>query len=147
MSEETVDKATLIEGLNEDLAHEYQAIVMYNTYAAAVAGVHRNELKNFFEKEITDELEHAKFLASKITALGGTPVTRAADVEYTTSPRQMVENAARAEAKTIERYVERMKQAVAFGDYGLETRIADIIADETEHKEEAEKLLQGTWER
>ena len=145
MSTETVDKATLIEGLNEDLAHEYQAIIMYNTYAAAVAGVHRNELKSFFLDEVVDELEHAQFLAAKITALGGTPVTTAAPVEYTTEARQMVENAARAEAETIKRYGQRMKQAAAFGDYGLEAKLGDLIADETEHKEEAEMLLRGKW--
>ena len=146
MSDETVDKATLIEGLNQDLAHEYQAIIMYNTYAAAVTGVHRNELSSFFMAEVGDELEHARFLADKITALGGTPVTSAADVQYTTVPRQMVENAARAEEETIARYVQRMKQAEAFGDYGLAAKLGDMIADETTHKEEAEKLLHGKWE-
>ncbi len=146
MSERDVDKATLLEGLNEDLAHEYQAIMMYNTYAAAVSGVHRNELKKFFLDEVADEFTHAQFLADKITALGGRPVTSAPEVEYTTNAREMVENVARAEAETIERYVKRMKQAAAFGDYGLETKLGDIIADETTHKEEAEKLLQGKWE-
>ncbi len=146
MSDETVDKITLLEGLNEDLAHEYQAIIMYNTYAAAVTGIHRNELSKFFSVEVADELEHAQFLADKITALGGQPVTSAADVTYTTVAREMVENVARAEAETIERYVKRMKQAAAYGDYGLEAKLGDIIADETQHKEEAEKLLHGKWE-
>ena len=146
MTDQEVDKATLLEGLNEDLAHEYQAIVMYNTYAAAVSGIHRNELSSFFLKEVADELEHARFLAQKITALGGTPVTAAADVEYTTNAREMVQNAAAAEEETIERYVTRMKQAAAYGDYGLEAKLGDMIADETEHKEEAEKLLQGKWD-
>jgi bacterioferritin len=120
---EKVDKSTLIEGLNEDLAHEYQAVIMYNTYAAAVTGVHRNELKRFFLEEVADEVGHAQFLADKITALGGQPVTKAAPVEYTTSPREMMENVARAEAETIERYARRMKQAAAFGDYCLESKL------------------------
>ncbi len=146
MSTEQVDKATLLEGLNQDLAHEYQAIIMYNTYAAAVAGVHRNELKNFFLTEVADELEHAQFLADKITALGGEPATAAAEVDYTTVAREMIENVARAEKETIERYVVRMKQAESFGDYGLAAQLGDMIADETNHKEEAEKLLHGKWE-
>lgn len=144
---DTVDKATLLEGLNQDLAHEYQAIIMYNTYAAAVTGVHRNELSKFFHAEVVDELQHAKFLADKITALGGRPTTRAAEVEYFENPRQMVEAVAKAEAETIERYVTRMKQAEAFGDYGLANQLHDMIADETGHKEEAEKLLRGgSWD-
>lgn len=138
-----VDKTTLLEGLNHDLAHEYQAIIMYNTYAAAVSGVHRNELKNFFLNEVEDELRHAKYLADKITALGGRPTTRAAEVEFTTDARTMVETVAKAEAETVQRYVKRMKQAEAFGDYGLAAELHDMIADETQHKEEAEKLLRG----
>ena len=145
MSTEQVDKATLLEGLNQDLAHEYQAIIMYNTYAAAVAGVHRNELKNFFLTEVADELEHAQFLADKITALGGEPATAAAEVDYTTVAREMIENVARAEKETIERYVVRMKQAESFGDYGLAAQLGDMIADETRHKEESQKILRGTW--
>lgn len=146
MTDQKIDKATLLEGLNHDLAHEYQAIIMYNTYAAAVTGIHRNELSSFFSAEVADELEHAKFLADKITALGGRAATSAAPVPYTTVAREMVENVAKAEAETIERYVERMRQAEAFGDYGLAARLGDMIADETTHKEEAEKLLHGKWE-
>ncbi len=142
-----VDKATLLEGLNQDLANEYQAVVMYNTYAATVSGIHRNELRTFFQKEIQDELAHAQYLADKITALGGTPVTKAAPVEFTTNPREMVEIVAKAEAETIDRYVTRMKQAEAFGDYGLAAELHDMIADETRHKEEAEMILRGSWDQ
>jgi bacterioferritin len=34
-------KQALIDALNEDLAGEYQAVLMYVTYAAAVTGPHR----------------------------------------------------------------------------------------------------------
>mgnify|MGYP006350707115 CR=1 FL=1 len=50
-----MDKETLIQGLNQDLAHEYQAIIQYVTYAATVSGIHRGELKEFFLAEIQDE--------------------------------------------------------------------------------------------
>ncbi|TXD38936.1 ferritin-like domain-containing protein [Lujinxingia vulgaris] len=142
---ETIDKATILEGLNEDLAHEYQAIIMYNTYAAAVSGIHRKELQAFFLEEVADELEHAKFLADKITALGGTPVTRPSEVKYTTDPREMLENVVKAETETVKRYVKRMKQAEAYGDYGLASTLDGMIADETRHKEETEKILRGQW--
>ena len=71
-----MDKETLIQGLNQDLAHEYQAIIQYVTYAATVSGIHRGELKEFFLAEIQDELRHAQFLADKIAALGGKPTTQ-----------------------------------------------------------------------
>lgn len=145
MANSKIDKATLIEGLNEDLAHEYQAIIMYNTYAAAVTGVHRNELKKFFLTEVQDEFLHAQYLADKITAMGGRPTTKPAEVKFTTNPRDMLQYVFEGESETVERYVKRMKQAEEFGDYGLAAELHDMIADETRHKEESEKILKGSW--
>ncbi|HEX7072335.1 MAG TPA: ferritin-like domain-containing protein [Rhodothermales bacterium] len=136
-------KEALIAGLNEDLAHEYQAVIMYATYASMVTGMHRPTLKAFFETEISEELAHAQLLAEKITALGGKPTTRPAEVVYHGTPREMLEEVRKAEAETIQRYVQRRRQAEDFGDLGLAVDLDDIIRDETGHKEETEKLLRG----
>src|SRR5919202_3362092 len=71
----------LIDVLNDDLSHEYQAVIAYNTYAATVSGMNRLELKGFFDSEVPDELRHAQYLANKIAALGGTPPTMPEEVE------------------------------------------------------------------
>ncbi len=133
----------LLNGLNEDLAAEYQAIIMYNTYAASVSGPHRESLKEFFTAEITGELEHAKLLANKIAALGGTPTTRPAAVPEARDLRAMLQNVLKAESDTIERYKRRMKLAEEYGDYGLANDLQTVISDETQHKEETEMLLRG----
>ncbi len=138
-----VTREQLIRGLNEDLAHEYQAVVMYTTYAAMTSGIHRPLLKQFFESEIPEELRHAQFLANKITALGGIPTTKPAPVTLQETNRAMLEEVLRAETETIARYVQRRQQAEAFGDYGLVNDLDEIISDETRHKEEVEKLLRG----
>ena len=64
---------TLIDGLNEDLANEYAAVIQYRTYASAVSGPYCQELRQFFTTEIGDELGHAQMLADKIISLGGSP--------------------------------------------------------------------------
>ena len=140
---EAPGKDDLVKGLNEDLAHEYQAVIMYTTYASMVTGMHRPTLKAFFETEVAEELRHAQLLAEKITSLGGKPTTRPAEVAYHASPREMLEEVRNAEAETIQRYVRRREQAESFGDYGLAVDLDDIIRDETGHKEETEKLLRG----
>ncbi|TBH20144.1 ferritin-like domain-containing protein [Thermus thermamylovorans] len=140
-----MDRETLIQGLNLDLAHEYAAILQYITYAATVTGIHRGELKEFFLGEIQDELRHAQLLADKIAALGGKPTTLPAPVPEAEGPRAMLEAILKAETETIARYVERMKQAEALGDYGLANDLHEIISEETRHKEETEKLLRGRW--
>ena len=70
-----VDRATLLKGLNHDLAGEYQAILMYTHYAAKLTGPFRNELRALFQAEVADEQKHAQFLADKIAVLGGEPTT------------------------------------------------------------------------
>jgi bacterioferritin len=140
-----MEKEKLIQGLNEDLAHEYQAIIQYITYAAVVSGIHRQELKEFFLAEIQDELRHAQLLSDKIAALGGKPTTVPAPVPEAEDARAMLEAILKAEAETVARYVKRMKEAEAFGDYGLANDLQEIVSEETRHKEETEKLLRGRW--
>jgi bacterioferritin len=136
-------KDELIQGLNEDLAGEYQAILMYTTYAAAVTGPHRPMLRQFFTAEIPDELGHAQFLADKIASLGGTPVTAPRTVPAATDAREMLRNVLEAEKQAITDYKRRAEQAADYGDKGLATHLETIVEDETSHYEETEKILRG----
>jgi bacterioferritin len=135
------DKRALIDGLNEDLAHEYAAVILYRTYASAVTGPFRQELRQFFTTEIGDELGHAQLLADKITALGGDPALSAAPVKMAHEPREMLQNALEDEEATIARYVERRRQAEAAGEPGLAVDLDDVIADETKHRDELRLML------
>ncbi|MCS7064711.1 MAG: ferritin-like domain-containing protein [Fimbriimonadales bacterium] len=136
-------KEALIEGLNVDLANEYQAIITYITYAATVTGIYREEMKEFFLREVPDELRHAQFLASKVAALGGSPTTTPIPVPPANDLKQMLENVLRAEVETIERYKQRLRQAEELGDYGLANDLQQIISEETQHKESVEMILRG----
>ena len=91
--------------------------------------------------EIQDELEHAKFLAHKIVALGGTPTTQPAEVVLSEDNRELIQLALQAEKETIERYTQRIKQADAAGEVGLRVDLEQIVAEETKHKEDLERIL------
>lgn len=132
---------TLIDGLNEDLAAEYQAVIMYRTYASLVSGPYRQELRAFFESEIPDELMHAAFLADKIVALGSNPTTSPASVPVTDNVRQMLENALQAEVDTIERYTKRIDQAEAAGELAVKIQLEDLIVDESQHRDDIRRML------
>lgn len=136
-----MDKQRLIDGLNHDLAGELSAVIQYLTYSAMVTGLDRPQLSEFFDSEIPEELEHAKFLANKIAALGGTPTVEPRPVKVVTDSRQMLEAVLEAEMQTISDYKERAKHAEEYGDIGLMVQLEDQILDETHHKEEVEKLL------
>ncbi|MDN4075731.1 MULTISPECIES: ferritin-like domain-containing protein [Fictibacillus] len=135
------DLQALIDGLNEDLANEYSAIIMYNHNAATVSGIFRQVLKPFFESEIGDEQGHALYLAEKISTLGGTPTTTPKEVKPVNDVRQMLEEARNAEIDTIRRYEERKDQASKLNMTELVVKLEDMIADETTHKEEMDRLL------
>lgn len=139
----TVARDELVAGLNQDLAGEYQAILMYSHYAAKLTGPCRGELRSLFQAEIADELGHAQFLADKIAAFGEEPTTEARRVQPANHPREMLENALSAEKQAVADYGERLRQAEDYGDIGLKVALENQIADETRHKEELERILTG----
>jgi bacterioferritin len=143
MANDPKAKEELIKGLNEDLAGEYQAVIMYVTYAASVTGPHRPMLKQFFSGEIPEELAHAQFLAEKIASYGAAPTVTPRAVPQATDAKQMLENVLAAERQAIKDYKARAEQAAACGDKGLATHLETIVEDETSHFEETEKILRG----
>jgi bacterioferritin len=136
-----MDRETLIDGLNEDLAGELSAIIQYITYAAKATGPFRPQLVQFFLAEVADEQGHAQFLANKIVALGGEPTTTPKPVPVASSNKEMVEAILAAEKKAIIDYTERAEQAEEFGDKGLVVELEDMVRDESGHAEESARLL------
>lgn len=135
------DKTALIAGLNEDLAAEYQAVIMYRTYASLVTGPFRQELRAFFESEIPDELGHAALLADKIVSLGGTPTVTPAPVPTAQDNRTMLENALKGEEETIARYTKRIEQAEAAGEVAIRLQLENLIVDESTHRDDLRRML------
>jgi bacterioferritin len=136
-----MDKQTLIQNLNSDLAGELGAIIQYITYAAKTTGPYRPQLSQFFLAEVADEQLHAQFLANKIVALGGEPTSQARSVPDAHNNREMLEAVLAAERQARQDYTQRAEEAEKFGDVGLVVQLEDIIRDETSHSEETERML------
>lgn len=136
-----MDKAKLIEGLNQDLADELGTVCRYIEQAAMAVGMTGHEVREFVKEEIADEVRHAMFLADKIVALGGKPAVRPGVFRVVADPKAMLEHDLELERKAIANYTERAKQADAVGEIGLKVRLEDMIADETDHAEEIVRLL------
>lgn len=136
-----MDKQTLIDHLNDDLASEFSAIIQYITYAAKATGPYRPQLAQFFLTEVADEQLHAQFLANKIVALGGEPTTSAKPVPAAASNRAMLEAVLAAELEAGRGYTKRAEEAEAYGDKGLVVALEDMVRDEMGHSEETERML------
>ena len=138
-----MDKQTLIDNLNEDLAGELGAIIQYLTYAAKSSGPFRPQLSAFILEEVADEQGHAQFLANKIVALGGEPTTTPRPVPPAKSNRQMLEAVLAAELQATADYTLRAQEADAFGDKGLAVQLEDMVRDESGHSEETQRILEN----
>ena len=136
-----MSKDELIEKLNEDLASELAAVIMYVIYAARATGPYRPQLTQFFLAEVPDEQMHAQYLANKIVAMGGEPTTVPLPVPLPDGDRAMLEAVLQAEKTATQNYTERAKQAEAFGDKGLSVQLEDFIRDESNHVEETARIL------
>ena len=137
-----MDKQTLIDNLNDDLAGELSAIIQYLTYAAKASGPYRPQLTQFFLTEVADEQMHAQFLANKIVALGGEPTTVPHPVPEAKTNREMLEAVLAAELEAGKNYTQRAEEAEAFGDKGLVVQLEDMVRDESGHSEETARILQ-----
>jgi bacterioferritin len=136
-----MDKQTLIDHLNKDLAGELGAIIQYLTYAAKATGPYRPQLAQFFLAEVADEQLHAQFLANKIVALGGEPITKPRPVPSARTNREMLEAVLAAERQATQDYTRRAEAAEEFGDKGLVVQLEDMVRDESGHSEETERIL------
>lgn len=136
-----MDKQTLINHLNEDLAGELSAIIQYLTYAAKATGPYRPQLAQFFLAEVADEQLHAQFLANKIVAMGGEPTTIPRPVAEAHTNREMLQAILVAERKATSDYTQRAKEADEMGDKGLAVQLEDMVRDESGHSEETERML------
>jgi bacterioferritin len=136
-----MNKQTMIEHLNDDLAGELSAIIQYLTYAAKATGPYRPQLAQFFLTEVADEQLHAQFLANKVVALGGEPVTTARPVTVANTNREMLEAVLAAERRATADYTQRALEAEKLGDKGLMVQLEDMVRDESGHAEETERML------
>ncbi len=136
-----MNKQTLIDNLNKDLANELSAIIQYITYAAKATGPYRPQLAQFFLTEVADEQLHAQYLANKIVALGGEPTTVPSPVAEAKNNHEMLEAVLKAELEAGKGYTQRAKEAEEFGDKGLAVQLEDMVRDETGHSEETERML------
>lgn len=134
-------RSSLLDALNEDLAYELSAVIQYLTYAAKVSGPYRPELSKWMLAEVPEETAHAQFLATKIVDMGGEPTTTPKPVAKARSNKQMLEAILEAETDAVKRYTRRAAEAEALGEKGLQVQLEDMVRDETEHRDETQRIL------
>src|SRR3984893_14903622 len=105
-----ITRRQLIEGLNEDLAREYQAIISYVTYSQVLKGAAYMNIAAELQVHATEELQHAITVANQIDYLGGMPVVVAKPVKTSENPEEMLRFDLDNENETIRIYRQRIRQ-------------------------------------
>lgn len=97
-----------IQSLNEVLAMEIRAALMYAHYAAYLAGRDRLDFEEFFYAESEESMGHAKVVRQMIADLGGEAVTspEARPIVHTSKVRTMLQEALRTEEAAEKKYRE-----------------------------------------
>ena len=124
----------LVDGLNEDLSREYQAIISYVVYSQVMKGAQYMSIAAELEKHAGEELQHALLVSKQIDYLGGDPVVTPKPVRTSTDPKAMLRFDLENETETVRNYRERVRQCEALEEYAMAEVIRDILVQEQEHQ-------------
>lgn len=144
------DRKRVIEVLNDVVATELVCMLRYKRHYYMARGIHSESVKAEFLQHATQELEHADWVAERITQLGGEPnfdpegIAQRSHADYDESPslQAMVRADLMAERIAIETYSEIIRW---LGNDDPTTRklIEDILKVEEEHANDLADLLPG----
>jgi bacterioferritin len=137
-----MDKQTLIEDLNGDLAGALGAVIQHLTYAAKANGRYKQRLRQFFLDSIPDEEAHARFFAQKIVSLDGEPTTVSRGVPQANTNQEMVEALLATQRQAVQDLAQRVVEAEEFGDGTLAVTLEDMVREESTHLAKTERILQ-----
>jgi bacterioferritin len=132
---------TLIEGLQEDLSREYQAIIAYTVYSNVLKGAKWMNIAAELKLHAAQELQHALIIADQLDYLGAVPNATPKQVKLSEKAEEMLRFDLDNETETIKAYRKRVQQAEGVGHYALAEQIRTIISQEQEHQHDLATAL------
>ena len=131
----------LIDGLQEDLSREYQAIIAYTIYSNVLRGAQWMNIAQELKKHAHEELEHALIIADQLDYLGAMPNAKPKEVKLSEKAEEMCRFDLNNETETIKAYRQRVRQAEEVGHFALAEKIRKIISQEQEHQHDLATAL------
>lgn len=134
-------KKKLIDALNQDLALELGAITQYMWHHAMAEGKESPAISDLFKKISIVEMKHAEAFAERIVYLGGTPITKPAEIKMGGDLKKMMEDDLAGERHAIKQYKAHRKLAIELDDPITARMLEEIIRDEEEHDDQWSTIL------
>lgn len=129
-----VTRDQLVQGLQDDLAREYKAIIQYVIYSQALDGARYMDIAGELEKHAHQELDHALAVARQLDYFGAYPTHESKPVQVSKSNEDMLWFDLQAEDDTVRHYRERIRQAQALGEFALAEVLQEIVRNEQDHQ-------------
>src|SRR6478609_3837093 len=133
-SSSPVTREQLVEGLQQDLAREYKAIIQYVIFSQKLDTARFQNIAGELEKHAHEELDHALAIARQIDYYGAYPTHTPAAVEVSEENEAMLWSDLRAEDDTIDQYRQRIRQAEELGEFALAEVLQELIKQEQDHQ-------------
>jgi len=141
MATKGIDKKEVLTRLDKILEAELSGVVRYLHYSFMIFGPNRIPITKWFRDHATEGMAHAIAIGEKITALGGHASLKVKPVPETNKHNvlEMCSESLEYEKETLQLYYDLL--GVVEGDVPLEEMVRGLIADETSHVEEVEKMI------
>ncbi len=131
----------LLSGLNAQMNREVTTFLRYILQAATIKGAEWQSTRDMYQKEVADEMGHAQYLADQIVMLGGTPKLEPDLSPPPSDVPKMLENDMREELNDVQNYRKLAGLAEQEGLIALKIRMEEQAVDESEHRQEMERML------
>ena len=127
-------RKALVQGLQEDLAREYTAIIQYVILSQVRDGAKYMNIADQLKEHAHQELDHALAISQQLDYMGAYPTHTPKPVKVPKDNDQMLWADLHAEDETIRAYRTRIKQAEDLGEVAMAEIIKGIVRQEQDHQ-------------
>lgn len=131
---QTVTREQLIQGLQEDLAREYKAIIQYVIFSQKLDGARYMDIADQLETHAHQELDHALAVSRQLDYFGAYPIHDPKPVQVSENNEDMLWFDLQAEDETVRNYRERIRQAQDLGEFALAEVLQELVRQEQDHQ-------------
>ena len=137
-----MDTNKICDALNKARARELKVSVQYMRQHYMAAGIASAPVADMFKDIAKTEMKHAEALAERITYLGGVATTKPDPIDTATDLKQMIQDDLKTEQEAVAMYRDMVKMLADEGDTTSRRMMEELLADEEEHVDEFQKLLE-----
>ena len=130
----TAMREQLVQGLQEDLAREYKAIIQYVIFSQKLDGARYMDIADELAVHAHEELDHALAVAKQLDYFGEYPVHQPKPVQVSEENEAMLWFDLQAEDETVANYRQRIRQAQELEEYALAEVLQGIVQQEQDHQ-------------